>query len=155
MYKIEIPTGHRIAEANKETGEVTFEKIQPKYPSSIFELSAKGYYINNNGDVVDYTKMGERSIFSAHHLPTESLAKAFKALMILKAINYEYNRIDCFVADWSDSNQAKFTIDSIRNSITTDYHYSVSRPLYFGSPETRDLFLTNFRDLIEQAKELL
>lgn len=158
MYKIEIPTGHRIAEVNKETGEVTFEKIQPQYPTSIGQLRATGWFVTSNGNISCYKEdhvLRSDNQNCLHHLPTESLAKAFKALMQLVALRDEYNRIDGFVADWTDGSQCKFTIYGYKNIIDigeTGFYHEI---LHFISPATRDLFLTNFRGLIEEAKELL
>lgn len=57
--------------------------------------------------------------------------------------------------DWNDNSQHKYCIENLGNSIRSILYHSTHRILSFQSGEVRDEFLENFRDLIEEAKELI
>ena len=65
---------------------------------------------------------------------------------------------DCYrqgwTPDWKDEKN-KFSIEIIDGEITTYWDNRRSRILSFQSMEVRDEFWNNFKDLIEQAKELI
>lgn len=86
-------------------------------------------------------------------LPDRETAEAFLALMQLIQLR------DCYrqgwKPDWSIEKETKYCIVYSENRIYIEpifYHSSV---LSFQSEEIRDEFLKNFRDLIEEAKELI
>ena len=58
--------------------------------------------------------------------------------------------------DWSDKNELKYCIENIYNK---GIHYDVlvhtQKILAFPTYEMRDAFYENFKELIEQCKELL
>ena len=56
--------------------------------------------------------------------------------------------------DWDDGNN-KFTIIYSCGTVCCDYNKKCSRILAFPTPEVRDQFFDTFRDLIEEAKELI
>ena len=57
--------------------------------------------------------------------------------------------------NWTNRNENKYCIVKDSNEIKTPIHVFISRVLSFQSAEIRDEFLKNFRDLIEEAKELI
>lgn len=57
--------------------------------------------------------------------------------------------------DWNDGKKIKYIIYYSRNTVEKCACYKDSEILSFQTSEIRDKFLNNFRDLIEQAKELL
>jgi hypothetical protein len=57
--------------------------------------------------------------------------------------------------DWEDENQKKHIISSWLGTIQDLEENFVSLPLAFPTEEMRDAFYENFKDLIEQCKELL
>lgn len=57
--------------------------------------------------------------------------------------------------DWKDTDEHKFCIGFIKGRIDTFTNEGTSRMLAFPTSEVRDQFLDSFRDLIEEAKELL
>ena len=57
--------------------------------------------------------------------------------------------------NWKNENENKYSIINNFNKIETSINASVNRVLSFQSSEIRDEFLENFRDLIEEAKELI
>ena len=57
--------------------------------------------------------------------------------------------------DWNDQNQKKYCIGLIKRKVETTTNEGINRILAFPSEEVRYQFLDSFRDLIEEAKELL
>ena len=56
--------------------------------------------------------------------------------------------------DWNDDSY-KYIIDFTSDNINIDSYHSISRILSFPTEKVRDKFLETFKDLIEEAKELL
>lgn len=150
--KIEIPEGYEVDQekSNLVKGEIKFKKIEKKYPLSIKEVKDRNWYIDSIGIIGKV--LYEHDI---NQVSSESRAKAFLALMQLVELRDCWNKVDGFIPDWTKSVQNKYTIENFKNGILKDTRIYVSTPLYFGSNETRDLFFETFRDLIEEAKELL
>ena len=57
--------------------------------------------------------------------------------------------------NWKDDKEIKYCIEQVGNYITKETYELTARVLSFQSAEIRDEFLENFRDLIEEAKELI
>ena len=57
--------------------------------------------------------------------------------------------------NWKDDKEIKYCIERVENYITKETYELTSKVLSFQSAEIRDQFLENFRDLIEEAKELI
>ena len=57
--------------------------------------------------------------------------------------------------DWSNDDETKFCIYTTQNIISLDIFGVDNRILAFPTIEMRDVFYENFKDLIEQCKELL
>ena len=57
--------------------------------------------------------------------------------------------------NWKDDKEIKYCIERVENYITKETYELTATVLAFQSAEIRDEFLENFRDLIEEAKELI
>ena len=57
--------------------------------------------------------------------------------------------------NWKDNNEIKYCIERVENCIIKETYTLMATVLSFQSAEIRDKFLENFRDLIEEAKELI
>ena len=57
--------------------------------------------------------------------------------------------------NWKDDKEIKYCIERVENWITKETYTLTAKVLSFQSAEIRDEFLENFRDLIEEAKELI
>ena len=57
--------------------------------------------------------------------------------------------------NWKDDNEIKYCIERVENCITKETYTLMATVLSFQSEEIRDKFLENFRDLVEEAKELI
>ena len=152
--EIEVPGGYK-AMYDKETQKVEIVKVElPKTweefcknnpvefkESSIYEGKVNRVFIE-----------GKRGKEHKALLPNEKTAEAFLALMQLVQLR------DCYrqgwTPDWKDEKN-KFSIEIIDGEITTYWDNRRSRILSFQSMEVRDEFWNNFKDLIEQAKELI
>lgn len=152
--EIEVPEWHK-AVYNEQTQKVEIVKaILPKsweefcdnYP---VELKESFIY---EGKVNRVFIGGKRDPKNKCLFPNKETAEAFLALMQLVQLR------DCYrqgwTPDWKDEKN-KFSIEIIDGEITTYWDNRRSRILSFQSMEVRDEFWNNFKDLIEQAKELI
>ena len=57
--------------------------------------------------------------------------------------------------DWEDGNTTKYTISCVKNKIELRKAHEYTFTLAFPTKEMRDAFYENFKDLIEECKELL
>ena len=157
--EIEVPDGKKaIWKDNK----VVFEDIKPQLPKTWEEFCAQNmikkdeYYLDASSCITE-TLDNERNIYTDRNvLPNKQAAEAHLALMQLHQLR------DCYrqgwVPDWEDDSckytiVQKATIKGIQH-IVACYRTTpcfLSFPTYKLSEE----FLTNFRDLIEQAGDLI
>jgi hypothetical protein len=91
-----------------------------------------------------------------HDILPKGLGYPMLALCQLLVCRNAYWKIDNnWKPDWSDS-KTKYTIGRVEGKIKANVtNIDNSRILVFRTPEIRDTFYENFKDLIEQAKELL
>lgn len=66
-----------------------------------------------------------------------------------------YNELDKFIPDWNVSSKEKYCITVCNNIIEKKDCFMYNRVLAFKTAKTRDLFYENFKELIEQCKNLL
>lgn len=78
---------------------------------------------------------------------------AVYALSQLCQLRDVYN--DGWKPNWENPDEPKFSIYFYSNTPTTSFSWSSQRVLHFKTKKLRDLFLENFKDLIEIAKPLL
>jgi hypothetical protein len=151
--KITAPSGYEIDRSKSTLEEIVFKPIEPvkeKYPMSVKEIYDRKFYFINGGieEAVDFDR-------SLELVKTRELASAFLALMQLKTICDEWNRIDGFVPDWSSGKGWNFCITFRKQEFQihewSEFHY----PLAFKDQATAQLFLDSFKEMIETAKPLL
>ena len=95
-----------------------------------------------------------RDVDNPKYWLSQEIADCMDALSKLYLLKQEYN--GDWVADYEDETQIKHSILLKRNnqlSLISRYH--VRTFLAFKSPELRDQFAANFKELIEAAKPLL
>lgn len=136
QINIDIPQGYEIDKDNSTFECIKFKKIEKQLPNSWSD-----FIMNNNGASFN---------FCDDFMDTPQKYKALRKLELLRDC---YN--DGWVADWDNSNKCKYVIHFYTNKITTNNGISYSKFLNFKTAELRDLFLKNFRDIIEIAKPLL
>jgi hypothetical protein len=124
------------------------EKELPKSWGDLKEI--EGFYTNGDSNIFSTrgcTKKRNRKLFA-----TKEQAEASIALAQLSQLMKVYN--NGWVADWK-SNKDKHVIYFNEDNLIKSINNYNSRFLSFKDEKTRDLFLENFRELIETAKPLL
>lgn len=151
--KITPPEGFEIDKEKSTFEEIVFKPVKKQLPKSWEELKTiEGYFVTHDSTIYEAalqsTDHYQRNIFV-----TEAQARASIALAQLSQLRQVYR--GGWKPDWCDINP-KYVIIQCGNRITTHTYYSNSSNfLSFQYPEIRDLFLENFKDLIEQASPLL
>lgn len=159
--EVEVPDGYK-AVYDKDTQRVIIRKVEkPKVelPKSWEEFCENNpirwgetIIYNNSKEIMALGVGDNRDSSIKNILPNKETAEAFLALMQLIQLR------DCYrqgwTPDWKDEKN-KFSIEIIDGEITTYWDNRRSRILSFQSMEVRDEFWNNFKDLIEQAKELI
>jgi len=134
------------------------ELIQKELPKKWENLNnIEGSYVANNAEVYSY---GQHDVFEPTALnknifPTKSLAEAALALAQLLQLRDKYNEgIDLKL---DNSNIAKLAIyyrnDEKEFEICTTYSYN--KIFTFKDKDTAELFLSNFKELLWTARELI
>ena len=141
---------------------VEFVKKQPNYPKT-YEECCKVFGLNH------YLSLGWDS-YDAYsgvikYLPKliEDVAEKLKSLSKLLICRDAYWKIAAnemgleksWEPDWTDSHQKKWTINFYQGEINLTNGPNVHFVLAFPTEEMRDVFYENFKDLIEECKELL
>lgn len=153
--EIEVPDGYK-AVYNEETQRV--EMVRIELPKTWEEYCKQNpivdweYFINERSEIDEIRKRERNPLTDMSTIQLREMAIAFRALMQLIHLR------DCYrqgwTPDWKD-NRNKFTIGIIDGEITTYWDNRRSRVLSFQSIKVMNEFLKNFRELIEQAKELI
>ena len=151
--EIIIPQGWEIDEVRGN--KIILMESKKELPKTWEECIAKIKdleYIDSNSNIeeVDFNV----NIVDEHinDIPI-GLGKPMLALMQLLVCREVYRQ--GWKPDWTNANENKYCIINDSNKIQTPMYVFVSRVLSFQSAEIRDQFLENFRDLIEEAKELI
>lgn len=151
-FKVEIPNGFEIDKENSTFEQIVFKEIKKQLPKTWQELKEiSGFF------VTDFSKVEkDYSVQTAKHnknyFANEEQAKASIALAQLSQLRDVYR--NGWVPDWQDF-MDKYIIGFKNNEINIDYYTKISHFLSFQDVKTRDLFLENFRELIEQVKPLM
>lgn len=146
---MKIPEGYEIDE-NRST--FVFKKIKKELPKSWEELEKiEGFYSCTDSEIHPsgncYCTESMKNVF-----PTEEQVEASIALAQLSQLRDVYR--DGWIPNWIDGN-TKYTIELFKGKVFKDVSQSYDSFLSFQNHEKRDLFLENFRDLIEKAKPLM
>ncbi len=153
--EIIIPQGWEIDKV--DDNKIILKKSKKELPKTWEECIVKIKdleYINNNGgiDEVDFN-VGTISYY-INDIP-KGLGKPMLALCQLLVCREIYRQ--GWKPDWTNRKENKYCIINEINKINkiAKITYFTSKVLSFQSEEVRDEFLENFKDLIEEAKELI
>lgn len=151
--EIIIPQGWEIDEVRgNKIILMESKKELPKTWEECYELLGEGEFINNESIICNYIPHCAASKANENILPT-GLGKPMLALMQLLVCREIYRQ--GWKPNWYDSKTKKWVIEYVNNNIASMTYMQTSKVLSFQSAEIRDQFLENFRDLIEEAKELI
>ena len=152
--EIEVPEGKK---AIWKDGKVVFEDIEPQLPNT-WEEFCKNYPIKSGEFLIDSLSQilapgfRDREIYVDQNvLPSYKAAVQHLALMKLHQLR------DCYRQGWepTDDEVSFAIVRRGRGQLGIDRLMFSSRFLSFQSIEIVDKFWHNFRDLIEQAGDLI
>ena len=161
-YVIEAPEGFEaVAKVVSGVTNISFipKVVEKKLPinlnQSISYLPEICYYIDNEGDIMDFEKkqVADGTLAEPNTITSEEYAKAFLALMQLIRFRDIWN--EGWIADWTNVEVTKHVIRYDSSSIISTWRTTLSSPLVFKTSELGDKFLETFKDLIETAKPIL
>lgn len=155
---VDVPEGKK---AVWKDGKVVYEDVLHELPKTWGQfckghpITADECYINDTCEITPYYSDQETrraSISDANWLPSEQAAKQHLALMQLHQLR------DCYrqgwVPDWK-SREEKYCIGHYNDCYRVEYSETAPDFLAFQSEEIAEEFLNNFRDLIEEAGDLI
>lgn len=151
-FKIEIPNGFEIDKDNSTFENIVFKEIKKELPKTWYELELFDGYYKNGDCVINFTSDNTTNEKNKDIFATEEQAEASIALAQLSQLREVYR--NGWVPDWRD-NKEKYVIYMQSEDIRKSSYASLEHFLSFQDAKTRDLFLENFKDLIEQAKPLM
>ena len=155
--EIEVPDGKK---AVWKDGKVVFEDLKPNLPKTWGEFCEQNevkdgeYYIGSLSDLVDVMAENyshRRKNCDRNLLPNKKAAEQHLALMQLHQLR------DCYRQGWIPTlNKTSFgIIRRIEGDLEVEKFIFSSRFLSFQYEKIAKDFLNNFRDLIEQAGDLI
>lgn len=153
---INIPEGFELIQTSETTFEIKEKKRKlPKTWKEFCDthcIKEGEAYIDNWGDIyaIESTDVGK--LRDSNLLPTISDAEGILALMQLIQLRDCYN--DGWRADW-DNNSGKYVITRVNNEIVKEFYYRSHAILSFKSRDLQEEFYSNFKDLIEIAKDFI
>ena len=155
--EIEVPDGKK---AVWKDNKVVFEDIKSQLPKTWEEFCYNNdrkpneAFITNSSEIQLITEQHERKPFGDRNiLPSKQAAKQHLALMQLHQLR------DCYrqgwIPDWNNSIQNKYVIYNLEGKFAISPYYCHSHFLAFQNEKRAEEFLNNFKDLIEQAGDLI
>ena len=155
--EIEVPDGKK---AVWKDNKIVFEDIKPRLPKTWDEFCEQNlikrgeYFLNSFSTSEQGTcetirhKDSDRNI-----LPNKQATEQHLVLMQLHQLR------DCYrqgwTPDWNNSIQNKYVIYNLEGKFTISPYYCHSHFLAFQNEKRAEEFLTNFKDLIGQAGDLI
>lgn len=155
--EIEVPDGKKAVWKN---GKVVFEDIKPKLPKTWEEYCSNNKIRKNEfcitifSDIIELTRVrcNRNSTGNRILLPSQKAAEAHLALMQLHQLR------DCYRQGWKPDltiPESIFAIFCKKGKYSVEEFIYSSEFLSFQSKKIAQEFLNNFRDLIEQAGDLI
>lgn len=154
--KITAPEGYEIDKVNSTFENIVFKPIKKELPKSWEELNdiPSGWFVDLTSNVQGVNNQSfkviqaNKSVFA-----TKEQAEASLALAQLSQLREVYR--DGWKPQWTNNQEKIYIIEHYNGEINCDWCYYGESFLSFQSAEVRDLFIENFRSLIEQAKPLM
>ena len=156
--EIEVPEGKR---AVWKDNTIVFEDIKPQLPKTWEEfckqnpIKEEEKYIASSSHISNAMvfPINRNSISDRNTLPSKEAAEQHLILMQLHQLR------DCYrqgwIPDWKNTKFSKYCIECVNDSYNISAYYASINFLSFQSREIAEEFLNNFKDLIEQAGDLI
>lgn len=155
--KITIPDGYELIKINDSEYKIVEKKVElPKSWEGFCEQNPIKYgecWITNNSNIETVTNSvgWARTDTWRNLLQNEEYAEALLALCQLIQLR------DCYRQGWKpDYNirSVKYTTEFYKNNLVNEVCVNTGNIFSFKTPELRDEFRDNFKDLIEKVKPL-
>ena len=151
--EIIIPQGWEIDEVRSNKIILSKKELPKTWFECLYKYKGDLEYIHNStSNIASHVANGFFQECDKNLLP-KGLGKPVLALMQLLVCREVYRQ--GWKPNWKDDNEIKYCIERVENCITKETYTLMATVLSFQSAEIRDEFLENFRDLIEEAKELI
>lgn len=156
IIEIEVPDGKK---AVWKDNKVIFEDIKPQLPKTWEEFCEQNrikkteYYLDDSSCISEMWDGKRYSSADKNVLPSKQAAEQHLALMQLHQLRDAWR--EGWVPDWKDDSQRKYVIYNPEGEFTIGYFTITRRFLAFQDEKRAEEFLTNFRELIEQAGDLI
>ena len=153
---IDIPDGMCIDESKSTFEKIVFKKKDTKprsweeYCSTAKEEEVR-FCIEGVPYILSYGDVSCEQF--KEYFKREEVALAFGAMMKLMNLREEW--IGDWKPDWNKFEENKWCIRNMADKLTVGVYGSVSRSLSFPTQEMATEFMHCFKDLLEQAKELI
>ena len=153
--EIEVPDGKK---AVWKDGKVVFEDIKPLLPKTWEKFCEQNkvkrgeYFLDYDSSILEAIKGERYKNTDRNILPSKQAAEQHLALMQLHQLR------DCYRQGWKpdcSDDSKKWCILKYHNKPSIDFYYRRIEFLSFQTKEIAEEFLSNFRDLIEQAGDLI
>ena len=153
---VSCPEGYEFRDENGNVinaTKIVLEKKKKEYPKTYEEclsvLKIKGY------DIVAYVPS-----WTAYEKALYQKVLKLRELIICrdaywKIAGEELGLGKPWEPDWENKEEEKYTIEYFAGMVFKDHSSSCSRPFAFPTAEMRDAFYENFKEEIEECKELL
>ena len=151
--EIILPQGWEIDKV--EDNKVIIKESKKELPKTWEECIAKIKdleYIDTKSNIEEVYSSSNMVTYHINDIPV-GLGKPILALMQLLVCREVYRQ--GWKPNWKDNNEIKYCIERFRDCFIKETYTLIATVLSFQSAEIRDQFLENFRDLIEEAKELI
>lgn len=161
IVELSIPEGWEFDEV-KDGKIIIKEKVNESRLSTTWIESAKILdnleYIDTNSRIETYkarTMLSEdMDSIDLNSLP-RNMGKPMLALCQLLVCRNAWWKVLNWKPNWTNGNEPKYCISNYNGVIQSPTNFTVNRILCFPTKETRDRFYKTFKDLIEEAIELL
>ena len=156
QIELSLDTAKRLYEQGGEYRDIALtafkehELIGDRLPKTWHEYCVKHGGV---GDKIDESLNSAYTIINRYVFLDHNQTQAYIAKMMLHLLRDEYRQ--GWLPDWEDENQDKYVIVSSKGERWVAYCQSISRFLAFQDKKRANEFLTNFRELIELAGDLI
>ena len=156
QIELSLDTAKRLYEQGGEYRDIALtafkehELIGDRLPKTWEEYCVKHGGV---GDKIDESLNSAYTIINRYVFLDHNQTQAYIAKMMLHLLRDEYRQ--GWLPDWEDENQDKYVILSSKGERYVAYCQSISRFLAFQDKKRANEFLTNFRELIELAWDLI